>query len=142
MTQTTDRTEGAHPVDYERLRYAMGMVPNLGKCNAEVRGWALDTFCPVPGKGPVRLGEMTRDDHKMVATYLKAHDSMYPGEHRAGGRAGYRTQYRPFTPRQQPILPSHKRSSAGTVRHPALRGISPARSGSPSRTTRISINLL
>lgn len=83
MTQTTDRTEGAHPVDYERLRYAMGMVPNLGKCNAEVRGWALDTLCPVPGKGPVRLGEMTRDDHKMVATYLKAHDSMYPGEHRA-----------------------------------------------------------
>lgn len=52
MTQTTDRTEGAHPVDYERLRYAMGMVPNLGKCNAEVGDgrWILSARCPARGQ--------------------------------------------------------------------------------------------
>jgi hypothetical protein len=76
-TKTT--TDG---VDYARLRYVLtGLgVERLGDLAADVRRWALDTPCPVPDKGVMRLGEMTTDDHDAVTGYLRTHKGRYLGE--------------------------------------------------------------
>ncbi len=73
--------ETTEAVDYDRLRSVMTLIPHdLKRCSAEVRTWALTTLCPVPGKSPMRLGDMTVDDLEAISRYLKTHKDRYPGE--------------------------------------------------------------